>query len=340
MTAPAPDLPETMSALIGRAGGDWTLTETPLPTLWPGQALIRVHAAGVNRADLSMLEGTYLTNRDDPWEYPAGLELAGEVAALGEGVTNVAVGDRVMGTTLGAFSDYAAVNAAHLVPVPEGIDWTVAGALPVGLTTEHDALVTQAGFTAGDTVLIVGATSGVGLIGLRLAKALGGRVIATTTSASKADALRDAGADVVVDTRATDLTTAVLDATDGVGADIALDHVGGDLFASLLTAVRPQGTIINIGRVAGPKATIDLDDLSFRRLRVIGTTFSTRSDEERAEVAARLAEEVLPAVADGRILPVIDEVLPLAEAHRAEARLRANEAIGKIVLVPSRGDDR
>lgn len=325
--------PTTMPALIGRAGSDWTLREVDVPTPAAGQALVRVRAAGVNRADLAMLDGGYLTTLDDPVDYPAGLELAGEVAAVGEGVDGLALGTRVMGTTLGAFAAYAVVNHRHLLPVPDGVELVVAGGLPVGLTTEHDALVTQAGFTSGANVLIVGATSGVGMIGVRMAKALGaGTVIATTTSAAKVPALRDAGADLVVDTRAEDLTAAVLAATDGVGADIALDHVGGDLFAQLLTATRPRGTVVNIGRVGGSRSTIDLDTLSFRRMRVLGTTFSTRSDDERAEVAAALEADVLPAVADGRIRPVIDEVIPLHEAKRAADRLRANDVVGKLVI--------
>jgi NADPH2:quinone reductase len=265
--------PTTMPALIGRAGSDWTLQDVDVPTPAAGQALVRVRAAGVNRADLAMLDGGYLTTLDNPVDYPAGLELAGEVAAVGEGVDGLALGTRVMGTTLGAFATYAAVNHRHLLPVPDGVEWVVAGGLLVGLTTEHDALVTQAGFTSGANVLIVGATSGVGMIGVRMAKALGaGTVIATTTSAAKVPALRDAGADV------------------------------------------------------------DLDILSFRRMRVLGTTFSTRSDDERAEVAAALEAAVLPAVADGRIQPVIDEVIPLHEAKRAADRLRANDVVGKLVI--------
>jgi NADPH2:quinone reductase len=262
-----------MPALIGRAGSDWTLQDVDVPTPAAGQALVRVRAAGVNRADLAMLDGGYLTSLDNPVDYPAGLELAGEVAAVGEGVDGLALGTRVIGTTLGAFATYAAVNHRYLLPVPDGVEWVVAGGLPVGLTTEHDALVTQAGFTSGANVLIVGATSGVGMIGVRMAKALGaGTVIATTTSAAKVPALRDAGADVVVDI------------------------------------------------------------LSFRRMRVLGTTFSTRSDDERAEVAAALEADVLPAVADGRIRPVIDEVIPLHEAKRAADRLRANDVVGKLVI--------
>ncbi len=325
-------LPETMSALIGRAGETWRLERVPVPGLFPGHALVRVRAAGVNRADLSMLEGSYLTSLDAPVDYPAGLELAGEVVAITDEVQGLAVGDRVMGTTLGAFADYAAVNHRHLLPVPEGVPWEVAGALPVGLTTEHDALM-QAGFEPGQSVLIVGASSGIGLIGVRLAKVLGaGTVIATTTSAGKAETLRSAGADVVVDTASADLAEAVLAATGGLGADIALDHVGGALFGRLLSATRPQGTVINIGRVGGAAAAIDLDALSFRRLRLIGTTFSTRSDDERAAVAAALADRVMPAVQAGDVRPAVDEVIPLAEADRALSRLRANDVIGKLVL--------
>lgn len=327
-----------MSALIGRAGESWRLERVPVPDLWPGQALVRVRAAGVNRADLSMLDGTYLTSLDAPVDYPAGLELAGEIAAVTDEVQGLAVGDRVMGTTLGAFADFAVVNHRHLIPVPDGVPWEAAGALPVGLTTEHDALK-QAGFEPGQTVLVVGATSGIGLIGVRLAKTLGAAmVIATTSSAGKADTLRAAGADVVIDTGTQDLAETVRSATAGVGADVALDHVGGPLFAEVLAAIKLQGTVINIGRVGGTAATIDLDTLSFRRIRVIGTTFSTRSDDERAAVAAALEPEVMGLVSAGSVRPTVDEVIPLVQADRALERLRANDVIGKLVLVPDATD--
>lgn len=321
----------TMRALLGGAGRDWIVQDVPVPAPGPGQLLVRVRAAGVNRADLYMLEGTYLTHAKT--RFPAGLELAGEVAAVGAGVDGVAVGDRVMGTTLGAFAAYALVDHRHVLPVPASLRWVDAAALPVGLTTEHDALVTQGGFSPGQRVLIVGATSGIGMLGVQLAKALGAaQVIATTTSTSKASALRDVGADVVVDTSREGLADAVRAATGGVGVDVALDHVGGALFAELLGATRIQGTIVNIGRLAGAKTTIDLDQLAFRRLHVIGTTFSIRTGEERAEVAAALLPAVIPAVADGRIRAIVDEVVPFDEAQRAAERLRANDVVGKLVI--------
>ena len=157
--------------------------EVDVPVPGPGQILVRVHAAGLNRADLYMLEGAYSPSTKTGHIYVAGLELAGEVEAAGAGVQNLAVGDRVMASTLGAFAPFALLDHRHAIAVPASLGWTDAAALPVGLSTEHDALVTQAGFTAGDSVLIVGATSSVGLVGIQLAKALGaGLVIATTTS--------------------------------------------------------------------------------------------------------------------------------------------------------------
>ena len=205
-----------------------------------------------------------------------------------------------MGSTLGAFAPFALLDHRHAIAVPAALGWTDAAALPVGLSTEHDALVTQGGFSAGNSVLIVGATSSVGLVGIQLAKALGaGLVIGTTTSDEKASRLTDAGADLVVNTKTESLVEKVTEATGGAGVDIVLDHVGGQVFADLLPATRIGGMIINIGRLAGPESTINLDQLSFRRLRVRGTTFSVRTPEERAEVYAALVPDVLPAVAEG-----------------------------------------
>ncbi|MFJ8108339.1 zinc-binding dehydrogenase [Streptomyces sp. NPDC096132] len=323
----------TMRALLGGAGPDWEIREVDVPTPGPGQVLVRVGAAALNRADLYMLQGTYNPNAKTSDLFTAGFELAGEVTALGEGVENVVVGERVIGVTLGAFAPWALVDHRHLVAVPGTLEWTEAAALPVGLATEYDALVTQAGFTAGQSVLVVGATSGIGLLAVQLAKALGAsQVIATTTSDSKADILKSVGADLVVDTRAESLGEAVRAATGDAGVDIVLDHVGGQLFAETFQATRVGGTIVNIGRLAGAESTVDLDQLAFRRLRVLGTTFSVRTPEEIADVCAALVPEVVPAVADGRVRAVVDRVFAFEEAKAAADHMRSDEAVGKIVL--------
>jgi NADPH:quinone reductase len=323
----------SMLSLVGGAGPGWEVRDVAVPAPAPGQVLVRVRAAGVNRADLGMLAGSYNPGgRERGGEYTAGLELAGEVEAAGPGVDGIEPGDRVMAATLGSFAAFALVDARHLMPVPSSLSWTDAAALPVGLSTEHDALI-QAGFGAGDRVVIVGATSGVGMLGVQLAKALGaGLVIATTTSPAKTGALADVGADLVVDTTAGTIPEAVLAATGGAGADVVIDHVGGPGFGDLLPATRVRGTIVNVGRLAGPRATVDLDQLAFRRLRVQGTTFSIRTAEERAEVYAAVTRDALPTVADGRVRPIVDTVVPFGEAQRAVERMRSNQAVGKIVL--------
>jgi NADPH:quinone reductase-like Zn-dependent oxidoreductase len=323
----------TMRALVGGLAADWQVREVDVPLPGAGQILVRVQAAGVNRGDLYMLEGTYNPNTKTSNVYTAGFELAGTVDAVGPEVSAFAVGDRVMGATLGAFAPYALLDHRHAIAVPGELAWADAAALPVGLATEHDALVTEGGFRRGDRVLVVGATSSVGLLGVQLAKALGASlVIATTTSASKVDSLLAAGADLVVNPRCDSLTDRVNAATENAGVDIVLDHVGGEQFAELLGVTRLRGTIVNIGRLGGPTTTINLDQLSFRRLRIRGTTFSVRSPEERGEVTARLIPDVLPAVAGGRIRPIVDRVVAFDDAQSAADRMRANEAVGKLVL--------
>jgi NADPH:quinone reductase-like Zn-dependent oxidoreductase len=324
------DIPPTMPALQGGLGPNWVTNTVAVPVPPPGFLLVRVMAAGLNRADQYMLEGNYLASGG---AFTAGLELAGEVVSVGENVDRFMPGERVMGVTLGSFAPFALVDARSVVAVPASLPWIDAGALPVGLSTEYDAVVTQAGLESGQSVLIVGGTTGVGLIGIQLAKALGASpVIATTTSGQKAIALTDAGADVVIDTTAQNLTEAVLAATDGRGADIVLDHIGGEHFADLPSATALQGTIVNIGRIAGPTATIDLDQLSFRRLRLIGTTFSARSADEIGEVYSTLAREALALVESGAVRPVIDSVHAFDAAADAAERLRSNGTAGKVVL--------
>ncbi|MFF3376610.1 zinc-binding alcohol dehydrogenase family protein [Streptomyces sp. NPDC002680] len=322
----------TMRALMGGAGPEWDVRDVPVPTPGPGQIRVRVRAAAVNRADLYMLQGTYNPRARTSDLFTAGLEFAGEVDEIGADVPHRAVGDRVMGVTLGAFAPYAFVDHRHVITVPESLSWTDAAALPVALATEHDALA-QGGFGLRQSVLVVGATSSVGLIGVQLAKALGAsQVVATTTSAGKADALKSLGADLVVNTASENLAEAVAAVTGGAGADLTLDHVGGRLFADTFLATRVGGTVVNVGRLAGPESTIDLNQLSFRRLRVLGTTFSVRTPDELADACAALASDVVPAVEEGLVRAVVDRVFAFDDAKSAADHMRSNTAVGKIVL--------
>ncbi|MCX5088352.1 zinc-binding dehydrogenase [Streptomyces sp. NBC_00365] len=322
----------TMRALLGGAGPDWEMCDVEVPTPGSGQLLVRVRAAALNRADLYMLQGTYNPRARTSDLFTAGLELAGEVAAVGDGVSGVTVGERVSGVTLGAFASYALVDHRHVIKVPESLEWTDAAALPVGLATEHDALV-QGGFTLGQSVLVVGATSSMGLLAVQLAKVLGAsQVIATTTSDSKAGTLKSVGADLVVDTSAENLAEAVQTATSGTGVDLVLDHAGGQLFADTFLATRIGGTVVNVGRLAGAESTINLDQLAFRRLRVLGTTFSVRTPDELADVCVALVPDVVPAVAEGRVRPVVDRVFAFDDAKAAADHMRSDQAVGKIVL--------
>ncbi|MFE5706524.1 zinc-binding alcohol dehydrogenase family protein [Rhodococcus koreensis] len=322
-----------MAALMVGHGPDWVRDEIPVPDPGPTQIRVRVRAAALNRADMYMLEGTYNSAALTTREFVAGRECAGVVDAVGAEVDGITIGDRVMGAASETFAEYALLEAANGIPVPPALSWIEAAALPVALGTEHDALVTQAGFTAGDSVLVLGGTSSIGLVGIQMAKALGSPVVvATTTSRDKAAALEAAGADVVVVLGDGDFVARVLDATEGRGVDIVLDHLAGEPLAQSIRATRIGGTIVNIGRLAGRTSTISLDDLSFRRIRLQGTTFSVRTAAQRAQVYAALRPAVLPAVADRRIRPVIDRVYAFDDALAAAERMRSNQAVGKLVL--------
>ncbi|MEV7729120.1 zinc-binding dehydrogenase [Streptomyces sp. NPDC087917] len=326
-------MPPTMIALFGGAGPDWATRQVPVPQPGPGQIVVRARSVALNNADASMLTAADPTSGGTGKEYQAGYEFAGEVTAVGDDVTTPAVGDRVMGTTPGSFAQYVLADHRHVLPVPDHLDYDVACALPTGLLTEHGALMTG-GFRAGQSVLITGATSSIGLIGVQIAKALGaGQVIATTRSAAKHDLLKRAGADKVLVAGEQDPVGAVLDATGGKGVDVVLDHVGGPTFAACLPATHVDGAVVNIGRLDTTESTIDLDALSYRHLRVTGVSFGFTRPAELGAVITAAGEQLLPAVADGRVRPRIDTTLTFDTATRAAERLRSHQAHGKIVLI-------
>jgi len=322
----------TMAALFGGTAPQWETREIPVPEPGPGQVLVRARAVSLNNADVQQLDSSFGPATGKKTEYLAGYEFAGDIAATGPGVGSVHIGDRVMGTTQGAFAQYVLADHRHVMPIPESLGYDEASALPTGLLTEHGAL-TRARFRSGQSVLVTGATSSIGLIGVQMAKAMGAaHVIATTRSKAKEALLKDAGADSVVVTQGQDLTRAVLDATGEEGVEVVLDHVGGRTFADCLPATRVDGHVVNIGRLDGPRSTIDLDALSYRHLHVRGVSFGFSRPEALGQVVAAAIDEVMPAVADGRIRAVIDSVHAFDRADEAADRMRGHQAYGKIIL--------
>ncbi|WP_231650319.1 quinone oxidoreductase family protein [Gordonia sihwensis] len=324
---------ETMRALVSGRGPEWILADAALPEPGPGQVLIRNRAAATNNADLPMLAEADPTRGGHGREFIAGFEYAGEIAALGEDAGDWQVGDPVMGTFPSAFADYLIADHRFVLPRPEGLAEDIACALPTALLTEFGAL-TVAGFVPGRSVLITGATTGIGLVGVQMAKVLGASsVVATTRTAGKRELLAGLGADTVIVTGDEDLTQATLAATGGKGADVVLDHVAGETFAQCLPATAEDGHVVNIGRLAGPASTIDLDALSYRHLTVHGVSFGFSRDWETVPILESLSADVLPAVARGEIQPVIDSVVDVADFQQVAERLRSGKAVGKAVLV-------
>lgn len=313
----------TMTAWFGGSGPIWERREVDVPTPGPGQVLVRAEAWSLNNADLSALDGieTYL----------AGYELAGDVVSAGADV-DIAAGTPVMGTVAGAFAENVLVDARHVFRRPDGLSVTDAAALPTALLTEHGALQ-AGGFRAGQSVLITGATSSIGLVGVQIARELGARqIIATTRSSTHASALQGLGADRVVATSDESLTDAVLEATGGDGVDLVLDHVGGGTFADCLPATKVDGAVVNIGRLGGAAATIDLDAISYRHLTVRGVSFGFTRAEELGRVVAEAQDALLGALSSRRVRAIVDGVLPFDDAPAAAERLRSGNPFGKIVL--------
>ncbi|MEV6362386.1 quinone oxidoreductase family protein [Nocardia asteroides] len=323
---------DRMRALVSGRGPEWVLAELPVPTPGPGQVLIRNRASAINNADLPMLTAADPTSGGSGTEFIAGFEYAGDVVALGAGAGDWQIGDPVMGIFPSAFAEYLVADQCYVLPRPVELAPERACALPTALLTEYGAL-SVAGFTRGQSVLVTGASTGIGLVGVQIAKMLGAcPVIATTRSARKRELLGELGADAVIVTAEQELTAAVLAATGGRGVDVVLDHVAGQTFAQCLPATAVDGHVVNIGRLAGPASAIDLDALSYRHLTVHGVSFGFSREWETVPILDEVRTTVLPAVRRGEIRPVVDSVVDVTDFREAAERLRENRATGKIVL--------
>ncbi len=326
------------AVVITGPGGPEVLAvrNVPDPPLPGGdQVLVRVRAAGVNRADILQRRGEYPAPPGSPRDIP-GLEFAGEVEVVGSAVQRWRRGRRVMGIVGGgAQAEYVLVSEGALAEIPESLDWAEAAALPEVFITAHDALFTQGGLQVGETVLIHAAASGVGTAAVQLAHAAGCLVFGTSRSAGKLEQARALGLDEAIVVPADNpgvFAEQLLDATGGLGVHVILDLVGAPYFAANLNALAPLGRLICVGMTAGSEARVDMSVLLRKRLRVMGTMLRGRAPGEKAAAVRRFADQVLPLVRCGMLKAVIDSTFKAGEVAQAHKRLEQNGTFGKVIL--------
>jgi putative PIG3 family NAD(P)H quinone oxidoreductase len=308
------------------------LREVPAPQPARGEVRVRVRATAVNRADLLQRMGLYPAPAGSPADIP-GLEIAGEVDALGEGVTELTVGERVFGIVGGGgYAEQIVVHARALARIPEGMAFHDAGAVPEAFLTAWDAMVDQGALGPGDTALIHAAGSGVGTAGVQVAAALGARPIGTARSEAKLARARELGMADGVLVEGGKFADAVLRVTGGRGADVVLELVGGAYVGQDLACLAPRGRIVVIGLMAGLKAEVDLNLVLRKRAVLRGSTLRARPLEEKIAGAQALGARIGPLLSRGVLRPIVDRVLPLERAAEAHAIMQSNDTFGKIVL--------
>ncbi|MGB5082737.1 MAG: NAD(P)H-quinone oxidoreductase [Burkholderiales bacterium] len=318
---------------ITRPGGPEVLKigARPVPQAKAGEVLIRVAAAGVNRPDVMQRTGHYPVPpgaSDIP-----GLELAGTIVALGEGVSDWRIGDAVTALVQGgAYAEYCSAPAPQCLPIPKGMTPTEAASLPETFFTVWSNVFDRGALKAGESFLVQGGSSGIGVAAIQMAKAFGHRVFATAGSAEKCAACVRLGADRAINYRTEDFAAAVKEATGGRGVDVILDMVAGDYVERELKCLADDGRIVIIAFLGGAKATLGLNDILRRRLTLTGSALRPRPVEFKGAIAKNLRERVWPLIEAGRIRAVIHKTFPLAEAAKAHELMESGAHIGKIVL--------
>jgi NADPH2:quinone reductase len=295
-----------------------------------GEILVKVAAAGVNRPDVMQRQGNYPPPPGAP-DIP-GLEIAGEIVALGQNVKRWKIGDRVMALVIGGgYAEYCLAHGSHALPV-SGLTMVEAAAIPETFFTVWHNAFERGGLKAGQTLLVHGGSSGIGTTAIQLAKAFGARVIATAGSEEKCEACRKLGADVAVNYKTEDFVAATKAATGDKGAELILDMVGGDYVARNYEAACVEGRIVQIAFQGSYKATVDFRRLMLKRLHHTGSTLRARSIADKGAIRQALEDNVLPLIASGKVKPVIYKTFPLREAASAHALMETSSHIGKIVL--------
>ena len=329
-----PILPELMTAIeITEPGGPEKLrpTQRPVPQPAPGEVLIQVAAAGVNRPDCLQRQGGY-PPPPGASDIP-GLEVAGTIVALGEGVDVWRIGDPVCALlTGGGYAEYCLAPAPHCLPIPAGLSVQQAAALPETFFTVWSNVFDRARLQPGEILLVHGGASGIGTTAIQLAKALGSRVFTTVGGGEKVQPCLDLGAERVIDYREEDFVQVVKDATRNRGVDVILDMVGGDYVQRNLSALAVEGRLVFIAFLRGAKMELNLAPVMMKRLTITGSTLRARPVAHKAPIAKALREIVWPLLENGAIRPLIDRVFPLTEATAAHTLMESNRHIGKLLL--------
>jgi NADPH2:quinone reductase len=308
------------------------ITEVEKPVAKGAQVLVKVHACGLNRADLGMTKG-HVHGSAGGVGTVLGMEWAGEVADLGPDARGVKVGDRIMGSGGAAFAEYALADHGRLFRTPSNMNFEEAATLPVALATMHNAVVTVGALQAGQSVLIQGASSGVGLMAMQIARLKGASlVIGSSTDATRRNRLRDFGANLAVDSSDPGWVDQVLKATNGEGVDLIVDQISGKVASQNLAATRVKGRIVNVGRLGGARAEFNFDLHAARRISYIGVTFRTRTIEEIREIFDEVRKDIWGAVEARKLQLPIDRVFAFADIGKAFEHMEANRHLGKIVV--------
>jgi len=327
-------IPAQMTVIgISKPGGpEVLLPETrPVPSPKTDEILVKVVAAGVNRPDVAQRSGSY-PPPPGASDLP-GLEIAGEVVALGEGARKHKIGDKVMSLVAGGgYAQYCIAQDAQAMAVPASLSMLEAGATPETLMTVWHNVFERGGLKAGETILIHGGSSGIGTMAIQLAKAFGSKVIVTVGSKEKADACLKLGADHAINYKTDDFVAAAKSITSGSGPNVILDMVGGDYVDRNYDAAATDGRIVQIATLGGVKATVNIAKLMVKRLHHTGSTLRPRSNADKAAMVAAIEAKVMPLLRDGRVKPLMDSTFPLERAADAHRRMETSEHIGKIVL--------